>query len=130
MQYLVLSAALARAKERSGAASADDAYLTELLQLSAGRDPDNVVHYRPFLVGARWLEQNRAQQALSEADGAKFTGLLLPISSLLQLQAAYDKANNLTIPDGFEALSSEVTEQRQLRPFRIGSSSHTPKVNP
>lgn len=126
MMYLDLPAALARAKERSGATAADDEYLTELLTLSAGTGASNVTHYRPFLVAARWMEQNRAQQALSEADGAKFTGYALPIASLLQIQAAYDQANDLTIPAGFEA---EVPGQSTQRSRRFGSVSHTPKLN-
>lgn len=105
MSYTNLAAALARAKERSGATSADDAYLTELLQLSAGADATGATHYRCFYVAAKWLEQNRAQQTLSEAKGGtKFTGLAKPIASLMQLQMAYDTAQGLTIPKGMEAV--------------------------
>ncbi len=130
MAYTILIEALARAKERSGATAADDTYLNELLLLSAGIAPDETVHYRPFYVAARWLEQNRAQQALESADGAKFTGYAKPIASLMQLQAAYDKANELTIPDGFEALTSDLSEKMQFRPLRFGTGSSTPKLNP
>lgn len=129
MQYTTLADALLRAKERSGATEVDDIFLTELLVFSAGKAPDGVNHYRPFLVAARWLEQNRAQQAISEAEGAKFTGLATPIASLLQLQLAYDRANELTVPQGFEAIPAE-TAPTQQRSRRFGSASHTPKLSP
>jgi hypothetical protein len=105
--YPVLAAALARAKERSGATAADDAYLTELLTLSAGTDPAGVTQYRPFLVAALWLEQNQAKQALKKAGDVEFTGLTTPIASLLSLQASLDRSLQLTVPKGFEALELE-----------------------
>lgn len=106
MAYLELAASLARAKERANARASADAYMTELLELSAGTDAQNITHYRPFYVAAKWLEQNRQDQTFTEADGAKFTGQAKPIESLLGLQFAYDTANGLTIPPGFEAGSS------------------------
>jgi hypothetical protein len=118
--YLALAPALARAKERSGAIAADDAYLTELLEMSAGHSITGVKHYRPFLVAARWLEQNRPAQTVSEADGAKFTGLAKPIASLLGLQQAYDNANELLVPAGFEA----IVERKR------GARSYTPRLLP
>ena len=104
MPYEVLADALIRAKERSGATAVDDPYLTELLVISAGKDPNNVTQYRPFFVAAKWLEQNLSAQALSEADGVKFTGQATPIASLLALQASIDQALSLTIPPGMEAV--------------------------
>ena len=130
MSYISLPDALARAKERSGATEVDDEYLNELLQLSAGTAPDEATHYRPFYVAARWLEQNRGQQALESADGAKFTGYAKPIASLMNLQAAYDKSHALTVPDGFEAITSELATQQMLRSVRFGSQSSAPKLNP
>lgn len=104
-QYLDLDEALDRAKERSGATVVDDDYLTELLEMSAGIDPANQTHYRIFFVAAKWLEQNRPQQTLAVAEGVTFTGLAKPIASLLALQAAYDSANALVVPLGFEAVT-------------------------
>ena len=127
MQYLTLPESLIRTKERSGATSADDSYLTELLQMSAGVTAQGVTHFRIFYVSAKWLEQNRAQQALESADGAKFTGLAKPIASLLNMQSAYDAANQLVIPKGFEAITAIATTQQARR---FGSGSHTPTLNP
>ena len=110
--YIDLAASLARCKERSGATSTDDDYLTELLQLSAGKDASETTHYRPFLVAALWLQQNRSKQQISEAKGVKFTGLAGPIASLQKLQLAYDQANKLTIPEGFEAVTGSKPMQR------------------
>lgn len=129
MTYTTLVDALDRAKERSGAADVDDTYLTELLILSAGKAPDNTIHYRPFYVAAKWLEQNLASQQISEADGAKFTGQATPIASLLALQASYDSANELTIPKGFEAVTVEAAqEQQQKRGRRFGTGSYSPEL--
>lgn len=104
MAYLVLADALTRAKERSGATSADDLFLTELLTLSAGVDADGITHYRPFYVAANWLSQNLSGQALKSADGVVFSGQATPIASLLALQSGYDSAQGLTVPAGFEAI--------------------------
>ncbi|MBE7384389.1 MAG: hypothetical protein F6J95_023620 [Leptolyngbya sp. SIO1E4] len=110
MSYTDLADALARAKERSGATATDDTYLTELLQMSAAPDGGGTTHFRPFFAAAKWLEQNRTQQAISEADGAKFTGLATPIESLLALQYSYDQANGLTVPAGFEAVALDCVQ--------------------
>lgn len=126
-QYTVLSEALSRVKERSGATAADDAYLTELLVMSAGIDPNSVTHYRVFYCAAKWLEQSLGSQALTEADGVKFTGLAKPIASFLNMQAAYDTANQLTVPAGFEATSTAAVTARSQR---FGTRSNTPQVQP
>jgi len=114
--YTVLSEALTRAKERATAPASADAYMGELLELSAGLDTSGVKHYRPFYVAAKWLEQNRPDQSISEADGAKFTGMATPIASLLALQLAYDTANGVTPPPGFEAGSSSGTASNRRIP--------------
>lgn len=103
MPYTDRLAALARTKERCQAASLDDAYLLELLDMSAGKDAIAAVHYRPFFVAAKFLEQNPDLRDLSEADGAKFTLADPRIKSLYELQRNYDLANNLSIPKGFES---------------------------
>lgn len=105
--YTDLADALARAKERSGATSADDTYLTELLTLSAGKDASETTHYRPYFVAAKFLEQNQAKQALKKAGDVEFTGLTTPIASLLELQESIDKSLGLTIPQGFQSISLE-----------------------
>ena len=123
MTYTDLAASLARCKERTGATSADDAYLTELLQLSAGKDATETTHYRPFLVAALWLEQAQSKQQLSEAKGVKFTGLAKPIASLKALQFAYDQSNKLSIPDGFETVTSQALP-------RFGTQSQSTQIRP
>ena len=119
MTYLVQPDALARAKERSGATDVDDDYLNELLTLSSGVDVDKVTHYRPFYCAAKSIEQNRPAQTLSEASGTKFTGLQKPIDSLLALQRAYDQAQGLTVPDGFEAIPSDCDRCDQTGPTSL-----------
>lgn len=122
-QFLTLPAALARAKERcqGKATAADDGFLSELLEMSAGTVA-GVTHFRPYYVSARFLEQKQSAQSISEADGAKFTGLAKPIASLMQVQAAYDSAYALEIPPGFEAVQEGPQRLRsrsvnyQLRP--------------
>ena len=106
MAFLTLQPALDRARERSQASSSDDAYLTELLELSAGK-AEAVTHYRPYYVAAKFLEQNLARQLISAADGATFTLLKKPIESLLDLQSAYDRAQGLSVPAGFEAVPED-----------------------
>jgi hypothetical protein len=121
--YLDIDDALARAKERSQgqATTADDEWLEELLGMSAGATAavPPVTHYRPYYCAAKLLEQKQSAQLLSEADGAKFTGLAKPIASLLALQAAYDSANALVIPLGFEALLPEPARLRSRAIARI-----------
>jgi hypothetical protein len=118
MQYLTIETALLRAKESSQAATSDEAYLTELLELSAAYtrlppvdpaiDPPLPVeplvkHYRPFFCAARLLAQNPDLRDLSEATGeAKFTLAQPRIDDLMGLQYAYDNANDLDVPPGFE----------------------------
>lgn len=132
--YTNLVDALARAKERSGATTADDAYLTELLTLSSGKDASQVVHYRPFYCAAKWLEQNRGQQLLKKAkDGIEFTGLAKPIESLLALQAAYDSGQGLTVPVGFEAASLDCLQCAAVAPVsmrRFGTRSQATRIQP
>lgn len=63
-----------------------------------------LTHYRPFYVAAKLIEQRQAAQALSKAGDIVFTNLAVPIASLMALQAAYDAANALVLPAGFEAV--------------------------
>ena len=89
--YTDLSEALKRARERSASKQADETYLLEILQMSYGvhRITDQIV-YRPFYAAAKWLEQSRRDQSITETDKVKFTGQKVPIASLLDLQRALD----------------------------------------
>lgn len=100
-----LTTGLARAKERCQRSdTADDAYLTELLELSKGTTPLGGFDYRPFWVAAKFIAQDPDLRDLSEAVGeAKFTLAQPRIDDLMALQLAYDQANNLTVPAGCEA---------------------------
>lgn len=83
----------------------DDEFLESLLTLSAGVDPNNVIRYRIYYVAARWLQQPGSIHVLEQAErGVRFTGLAVPIASLLGLQASTDAALGLTVPDGFESV--------------------------
>ena len=134
--YLALTAALTRAKERASASDAADDFLTELLQMSAGTAGE-IVHYRPFICAARWLEQNRRDQTVAEGDGAKFTGQSKPIRSLYDTQLSYDRANNLTIPEGWEVpieltslCEAPCSHTAPSSSHRFGTGSFTSKVRP
>ncbi|MBE9178602.1 hypothetical protein IQ268_08525 [Oculatella sp. LEGE 06141] len=105
--YGDIQIALKRARERAAASTADDLYLTELLEMSSGiRLADNGIEYRPFYVAARFLQQSRRDQTIKEADDVKFTGQVVPIASLLELQRSLDNA--LIVPEGFEAIEDEI----------------------
>jgi hypothetical protein len=121
LTYTTLPAALARAIERTQgqATSADAPWLTELLTLSAALAPDGVLHLRPYYVAARFLEQKLSQQTISAADGAVFTGLAKPIASLFALQHAYDQAQGLAVPPGFEAVQPEPARLRSRSILRL-----------
>lgn len=98
--YLLLNEGLARARERCQAEPTANAYLTELLTMSAGT-VGGVTHYRPFWVAARYLSQNPDIRDLSRAEGEAVFTLAQPrIDDLMAQQAAYDSAFNLTIPPG------------------------------
>ena len=101
--YPTIDSAWARILERGWGLATDETYAKELIVVSAGRDADNLVHFRAWYVGAKLLEQNQETQRITEADGAKFTRLQPVIDSLLQAQRQYDEANALTIPTGYEA---------------------------
>lgn len=103
--YLTLDAALDRAKERCQRETADnDEYLEELLVMSAGK-LDEVTHYRPFYVAARFIGQDPDIRDIVEATGeAKFTLAQPRIAELMALQSGYDLAYGLTIPPGMQAV--------------------------
>lgn len=101
--YINLAASLERVREQTGVIDRDP-YITELLQLSAGTDPNIVTHYRVFLVSARILEQDLLRQTFKKADQAEFTLLAKPIESLIGMQIAYDTTLDLEVPPGFEAV--------------------------
>jgi hypothetical protein len=105
--YTILNDAIARSSERACgyATDTDTPLLSELLQLSAAPDNNDIIHYRVFLVAALFLEQCPAVQTLLQAeDGVKFSQLVTAINSLRSLQLSYDKTKGLFVPIGFEAL--------------------------
>lgn len=106
-----------------------DAYLSNQLEIAAGKNSANETVYRPYYVAAKFLEQIRSQQSVRKADGAEFTGLALPIASLLGLQASLDKALGLIVPAGFEALpvnETTATETQRRRYTRSHSTQNRP----
>ncbi|MEO1208868.1 MAG: hypothetical protein AAFX78_04920 [Cyanobacteria bacterium J06638_20] len=121
--YTDLAESLTRAKERAGADATADAYLTELLQMSAGT-VSGVMHYRVFYCAAKFIEQSRPDQTFSSVDGKDFTGQATPIRSLYDLQLAYDTKHDLTIPEGFE-VPVELTSSRTV--YRGRSQHFTPR---
>lgn len=113
MPYTDKAQSLNRAKERAANAGPDaDAFLSELLDFSAGIDATGTTHFRPMLCAAVWLEQSPQFQQLSEADGVVFTQMKTAIASLRSLQAAYDSAQKLIVPTGFEAVASALSNKR------------------
>ncbi|MBW4540711.1 MAG: hypothetical protein KME43_16405 [Myxacorys chilensis ATA2-1-KO14] len=109
-----LQTALVRARERAAATSADDIFLTELLELSAGTSRATAEKiYRPFYVAARYLQQSRRDQTIKQADGATFTGQAIPIASLLDLQRSLDES--LLVPIGFEAIGRIEPDAKALK---------------
>lgn len=129
MAYLILQGALERARERANAPALADSYLTELLQMSAGMAPGEIIHYRPFICAARWLEQNRKDQTIRVADGATFTNQATPIRSLYELQLAYDLANSLTIPIGWE-VPLDLTSGGSSKTQRLSTRSISAQARP
>ena len=111
MSYATLAVALDRARERAAAKPSDDVFLTELLEMSAGKRLDNgKKEYRPYYVAARYLRQSRRDQTISAAEeGVKFTNQATPIADLLELQAALDQA--LSVPAAFAAIAAEAPPQ-------------------
>jgi hypothetical protein len=89
--YSDLSLALLRARERSAAKPSDDQYLLEILELSYGiHKVSEQIVYRPFYAAAKFLQQARKDQTISQATDVKFTGQKVPIESLLDLQRSLD----------------------------------------
>lgn len=101
-----------------------DAYLNNQLDITAGTK-DSITYYRPYYVAAKFLEQLRSQQAIAEADGAKFTLLEKPIASLLALQASLDESLGLSVPPGFEAIALSMTQ-----PLRFSTRSYPSQSRP
>lgn len=108
--YIDLNAALSRVTERSAgyATTSDSVLITELLQLTSAVSSLGVVHYRPYLVAAYFLEQNLRVQLLKQSGSDHYTMLANIIASLRSLQAVYDAANFLSLPVGFEAVTNQV----------------------
>lgn len=125
--YPTAEIAWARILERGWAIAIDEPYAAELLVISAGVDVDAVTHFRAWFVGAKMIEQNLTTQALTEADGAKFTRLQPVIDSLLKQQRQYDESNALIIPLGFEALPSDCDRCDDAQSLGGGSPAFQPR---
>jgi hypothetical protein len=132
MVYTDLAACLNEVKTNPAtrgliAAEYDD-YLTNQLTISAGLNATAETIYRPYFVAAKFLEQLRAKQEIKEAKGVKFSGLALPIESLLAQQASLDQAlaqsTGLIIPAGFEAVVADASPNIPKRRPR----SHRPVI--
>ena len=113
--YTSLPAALSALKNlpavRDLPVAADDDFLNNILTVSAGVNPSGVTVFRVYYSAAKYLQQIRSQHILSEADGAKFTGLAVPIASLLDLQSSEDAAFGLIVPIGFEVVFGSVSSR-------------------
>lgn len=105
--YPTADSAWTRILERGWGVALDESYARELLAQSVGADVLLALHFRPWYVGAKLIEQNISTQQITEAEGVKFTRLQPVIDSLLQSQRQYDEANALTIPTGFEAIPAD-----------------------
>ena len=102
--YTNLSASLARALALSGVAGRDQ-IISDLLEDSAAT-LNGSSYYRPFYGAAITIWQNRGDQTIASADGAKFRGdeigLEPIIRSLLMQQQALDTAYGWEVPPGFD----------------------------
>lgn len=122
MTYSNLSDALIAIKHlpatRGFFSDADEEFLVQLLLASAAKSADGLVtYYRIYYVAAKFLQQPAKLHQVSETDpGIKFTGMAVPIASLLDLQAAEDVANGWVVPLGYR-----VTEVRSQLIFGSGS---------
>ena len=105
---LTLAEAIAKVQTLADAQTPEDSeFVSDLLELSAGIDPDGVKVYRFYYVTARRLQTNLEIQALSSAEGGvKFTGQVRPIETYLQLQLGIDLSVPLTVPPGFTAVEA------------------------
>jgi hypothetical protein len=113
MIYTVLADALAFVKELTSITDRDT-ILTQKLKASAGSlKADTTIEgtpltsgttiYRFYYVAAKALQQDRRIQNIKQADGATFTGLAVPIDSLMDEQLALDTSLDLNVPSGFVA---------------------------
>ena len=123
--FTSLPASLILAKERAGAPDSAEPILTDFLELSKAPNADGLIHYRPFLTAALWIEQDLASQTIKEADGVKFTGRTTSIGSLRNFQQAADRALGLAVPMGFEANPVTSTESETSSVRKPGSFAPT-----
>lgn len=107
MPYLDKAEALMRSRERAANAGPEaEPFMGEFLEMSARKDLAGNIHFPVFLCAAVFLEQSPKFQMLKKAeDGVEFDQMTVAIASLRSLQAAYDAANMLMIPQGMEATS-------------------------
>jgi hypothetical protein len=147
MAYLDQPQALAAIKElpavRSLPSAPDDQFLNDLLTASAGtvRSPGKIRNgvsyltgatvYRHYFVAARYLEILRSQHVLAKGSGAEFTGLKVPIASLMALQQGDDLSLDLEVPLGYEPVAVAAAGAGSAIARPIGNSgSRRTKVTP
>lgn len=107
--FLNMSLAVERVKERSNISTPlQDAYIEELLNLSAGRTGEHSQVFRPYYVAAFILEQDVSRQQLTKAGDVQFTQFVTVIQSLRSLQSSFDVAYSLILPPGMAILSLDV----------------------
>jgi hypothetical protein len=91
---------------RGLSASCDDEFLVQLLSDSAAKSTDGLTtYYRIYYVAAKFLQQPANLHQFKKADpGIEFTGMAVPIASLLDLQASEDAANGWIVPFGYQVV--------------------------
>lgn len=118
--YTNLSVALERAMAKAAAPQEAHQDILELLQMSAGRwrSDGETIEYRPFWAAAQWLSQSRREQVIKQDGQTQFTGMAVPIASMLEIQAALDR--ELIVPLGFEAQSgaAQKASAAQLQQYK------------
>ena len=104
----------------------DDDFLMQLLSDSAAKSVDGLTtYYRIYYVAAKFLQQPAKLHQFSAVDpGIRFTGMAIPIASLLDLQASEDAANSWVTPFGYEVLEKKRSQ------FIFGSQSIRLKSRP
>lgn len=100
---------LIRARERSDSAGTTeaDAFLTDVLKDSAGKDSAGTVFYRPYFVAAVALSVQTYR--VERAPEAEFRVTDKLITALLAHQASIDRRYGLTVPPGMEATPEAVS---------------------
>ena len=125
MLYSVLEDAISRVKSRAitPEEEKDEDYIVELLQMSYGlHKQTKELIYRPFWVAAKILQQSPFHQTLKKDDATEFSGQVVPIRSLLDLQANLDIDLDVRPGfgiDGHSGLSKDILREARDRAMLI-----------